>query len=255
MAPRNTAQKYDATHQATVLPAVRIRGIAKDVDHLMDLLRKRTGFVARTMAWEQVAMGVAEIRELARCAATLASELKRDINTTVPPVDVGTVIKHAQTLLRTVAGADVALEYRLSADQAYVNVSAAALEQIMLNLVTNAQTAGADTVCVSTEVESFIEAGASESGANRLVTLRVEDNGKGISHEALLRAGSQRAAGETPDWFRTGLGAVDSIVQTAGGSMEFSPKNTSGLSARVKIPMTTQRICTHESANDAARST
>ncbi|MEL7047269.1 MAG: hypothetical protein AAGL66_19980, partial [Pseudomonadota bacterium] len=125
----------------------RAQSVSQDVQYLMWLLRHRARHISRTMSWEYVAMGIAEINEVARCAAELVRELDRKPISRNVGLLLGQSIKYMQTLLRTVASPQVSLRYDFqSTREAPVRISEAALQQIMINLVSNARNAGAGVV-------------------------------------------------------------------------------------------------------------
>ena len=182
-------------------------------------------------------MGVAEINAVACCASALARELEPAPGRRVGALDVVCAIKHMQTLLRTVSSPSTQLTYRIAPAAALVRLSVAALERVMINLVSNARNAGASEVEIRVSTELDRTAGWATKGPAGAVIVSVQDNGSGLDESRLAEASCRNEAGSEVTWFGIGLRSVSAIVLGAGGELEFSTPRNEGLLTRVSLPL------------------
>ena len=217
--------------------AKRVYGASHDVQHLMRLLRQRAKHLSRTMSWECVAIGVAEITELARCTEDLVREVELSSAPDKVVTRVGQSIKHTQTLLRTVAGPEVSLNYQLPVDEARVEISVPALDQVLINLVANARNAGARNINISVARDSVPAGEGSPVSCCGCVTIAVEDDGCSISDAMLERAVALNNSDFEPPWFGAGLTTVKNIARSAGGGLNLLKVGSSGLRVEVQLPL------------------
>ncbi|MEO1079425.1 MAG: ATP-binding protein [Pseudomonadota bacterium] len=215
----------------------RAQSVSQDVQYLMWLLRHRARHISRTMSWEYVAMGIAEINEVARCAAELVRELdSKPISRNVGLL-LGQSIKYMQTLLRTVASPQVSLRYDFqSAREAPVRISEAALQQIMINLVSNARNAGAGVVTIAVSYESSGTGQTQADTPSGRARVTVTDDGCGLREELADQALGLAVFDEEPDWFGTGLATVRSIARANDGELGMRNQPGAGLLAEVCLP-------------------
>lgn len=214
----------------------RAQAIAKDVQLLLDLLRQRARKISQTMAWEYVAMGVAEVNELSRCASDLAGQLLPPTKAVVP-IAIGHSLKQMQTLLRTVAGSDLALSYEFPACDARVALSVTALEQMLINVVANARSAGATRVSVRVHIDAVSAEFSPQQSRLGFVTIEIGDNGAGLASTTLESSGTRFRPEDDPGWFGLGLNTVSDIARSAGGTIAVSSEAGQGFTVQIALPL------------------
>jgi PAS domain S-box-containing protein len=103
------------------------------------------------------------------------------------PLDINTVIRHAQALLPPVLGENVELELRLAPSPGVVNADARQIEQIVMNLVLNARDAMPQGGRVTIETGAVDVAAGAEAPSGRFTMLSVTDTGHGMEAAVLQR--------------------------------------------------------------------
>ncbi|HEY7158754.1 MAG TPA: ATP-binding protein [Gemmataceae bacterium] len=144
------------------------------------------------------------------------------------PVDVNTVVQEALTLLRAQAESQkVTLNTELAADLPAVSGSVQALQQVVLNLATNALQAmpsGGTLLCRTRRLESPPR-----------VELWVADTGPGIAAEELPHL-FEPFHTTRPEGTGLGLALCREIVQQHGGRIELDRQDGWGAVFRVTLP-------------------
>jgi signal transduction histidine kinase/ActR/RegA family two-component response regulator len=157
------------------------------------------------------------------------------------PVDLVDVIHAVEKLLRRVIGEDV--ELSLSLPQRLTTVAdAGQIEQVLLNLCTNARDAmpSGGRLCISGELVDVPAAETERLGlsrAGRHVALRVADTGEGMPPEVVARAFdpffTTKPAGKGTG---LGLAIVDGIVRQHGGGVAVESAPGQGTTVTVLLP-------------------
>ena len=151
------------------------------------------------------------------------------------PVSLGPLVAEALTIVSSrLAGREVALQSLVPPDLPPVPADAAALRQVLLNLLTNAidATEPPGTITVSAVV-------LPQNGRpGRTLELTVSDTGHGMAPEELRRAVEPFYTTKAPGR-GTGLGLaiVDHIVRAHGGQLEVESARGQGTRVRVRLPM------------------
>ncbi|HEY7426226.1 MAG TPA: ATP-binding protein [Gemmataceae bacterium] len=146
------------------------------------------------------------------------------------PVDVNAVVQETLTLLRAQADSQgVALQTELAADLPLVSSSVQALQQVVLNLTTNALQAmpnGGTLLCRTRRLESPPR-----------VELWIADTGPGIAVEELPHL-FEPFHTTRPEGTGLGLALCREIVQQHGGRIELDRQEGWGAVFRVTLPLT-----------------
>jgi two-component system cell cycle sensor histidine kinase/response regulator CckA len=134
-------------------------------------------------------------------------------------VDLSRVLRNTMPMIERLAGGRIKVELNLDPQPMFVQLDATSVEQIILNLVTNARDAmeGAGSLAIAARAVSPLEGADSEF---RRVSLTVKDDGCGMSPETLTKIfdpffttkNSQHGTG-------LGLGTTKSLVERAGGTV------------------------------------
>jgi CheY-like chemotaxis protein len=164
-------------------------------------------------------------------------------------VDLGTLVREAEGMLRRVIGEDVELELHLAEDPGSVKVDPGQLEQVLLHLAVNARHAmprgGVLTIATSTTDRDPL---ALDGVPEPAVSLAVTDTGPGMDAETrkLIFEPSFTISpkGEGP---LLGLATVANIVRQSGGRLEVDSEPGHGTTYRIDLP------CVDETPEPLAR--
>lgn len=132
-----------------------------------------------------------EIRRSAERAAALTRQLlafsRRQIMQ-MQPVDLNAVLRGMERVVRQLAGPGIQTELNLSEDRLELEADTGQLEQVVINLVSNAREAmqGEGRLMVSTGVMGWREVGPADvvsARAEEYVYVRIQDTGRGMTEE------------------------------------------------------------------------
>jgi len=165
-------------------------GVAHDFNNLLTVITGYTQFVLDDNALSshlREQLGV--VVETANRAAALTSQLlafgrRQTIHRRV--LDLNQVIATTTNVLRRLIGEHIELQTRLTAEACPVDADAGQIEQIIMNLVTNARDAlgGGGTITIETGLVD-LSPGEERSGG-RYVLLAITDTGTGIDEETRI---------------------------------------------------------------------
>ena len=158
------------------------------------------------------------------------------------PLLLGEVVRQTQEMLRPLVGEDVELQLRLAEDLGQVEADRMQMEQVVLNLVTNARDAmpRGGTLTIETAnltVEEAILVGATAVPPGAWVTLSVTDTGAGMGQELQERVFEPFFTTKIPGR-GTGLGlsSVYGIVAQSGGLVSLESELGCGTSFCIYLP-------------------
>lgn len=114
-------------------------------------------------------------------------------------------------------------------EECSIPLSRADLEQVVLNLVTNARDAGADTI------------GIVVRNHDGRVELAVRDNGRGIDPKVAGRIGTAFVSSRDEKGHGLGVWAVKRILEDVGGALKYTAREGGGTIATADIPVVTDR--------------
>lgn len=209
--------------------------VAHDFNNLLSVIINFT-----TFAMEELEDGTQPADDLARAlgAAERAVLLSRRLllfsrrdDRSVERVDVGELVTELGHMLRPLMGELIHLSIEVQSS-VVAAVDSGELEQVITNLAVNARDAMPD----GGELVLTVAATEAADGAPT-VTLRVVDNGAGMSPEVISRA--------TEPFFTTkpkgsgtgfGLSTVRDLVELAGGSLELFSSPGRGTEAVITLP-------------------
>ena len=217
-------------------------GVAHDFNNMLTAILGNVDFAAEADSFEAVLPLLAEIRLMAQRSAALTAQLlafaRRQM---IAPkvIDPNALIRRVESLVRRLLGEQIRVTLCLGA-QGHVRVDESQLEQVLMNLVTNARDAMATGGTL--QIESSDELVGREDGARhpdlppgRYVAVSVTDTGLGIPAENLPHIFepfyTTRAGG-------TGLGLATcyGIVKQSGGHIVVSSQLGKGTTFRVLLP-------------------
>ncbi len=234
------AQKMEAVGQLT-------SGIAHDFNNILcamigfaTLLRSRACLddTARVYA-DQILGGADRAANLIRSLLTFSRKQICDLR----PVDLNELIGRVEKLLYWVIGEDIELRTTLAPDQLKLNADPGQIEQILMNLATNAADAMPQGGVLSIEtalVNRDPQGRAADDWQERSIMISVSDTGSGMDEKT--REKIFEPFFTTKDLGRgTGLGLsmVYGVIKQHGGSIHCTSRPGEGTNFRIYLPVLT----------------
>ena len=231
------AEKMDAVGQLA-------GGVAHDFNNLLVVISGYTDMLLGRIADEESLAQLREISDAARRAGVLTSQLLafgRRAPNLVELVDLNSLIRGIEGMLRGLIDGDIQLRARLTEGVGPVRADPGQLEQVLVNLVINARDSmpvGGE-ISIRTEDAHIDGAQAAELGLTpgRYVVLSVTDNGSGMTSETKARifepffTTKERGRG-------TGLGlaTVYGVVEQAEGTITVDTEVGRGTAISIHLP-------------------
>jgi PAS domain S-box-containing protein len=229
-------------------------GIAHDFNNLLTVIRGSARLALADLPRGATARPrVERIAAAAEHAASLTEEMLAYAGkspTALVPLDLCTLVRDMEDLLRASVGAHCALELQLDAAAPPIDADASGIRRVLLNLVINASEAlggkaGRVTVDVSpcdvTRDELDRAFGHAELAPGRSVALEVRDDGCGMDPETARRIFqpffSTKFSGRG-----LGMAAVLGIVHTHRGAIRVVTEPGRGTAVRVVFAPSARRI-------------
>ena len=160
------------------------------------------------------------------------------------PVNLNDIVKNVETFLKRIIGDDIQLNTVLKDDNIQIYADSGNIEQVLLNLATNARDAmpGGGTLTIASDVtvldERFAQAhGYGSPGPYAL--LSVSDNGVGMDEETRQKIYEPFfTTKETGKGTGLGLSIVYGIIKQHNGSISVYSEPGHGTTFRIMIPRT-----------------
>jgi signal transduction histidine kinase len=224
-------------------------GIAHDFNNLLTVIRGYVDFLlAENPQPPDTREALQEIDQATERAAKLTSQIlmfSRKKRMQPQVLELNDVIAGLGKLLRRVLGENIELQFQASATQLMVHVDPIMIEQVLLNLVTNARDAmpRGGTLTIDVGGVEIGEAQARNNPKSRpgcFACVRVSDTGNGIAPAALPHLFDPFFTTKEPGK-GTGLGlaTVHGIVEQHHGWVEFENKPGHGARFSFFIPVST----------------
>ena len=223
-------------------------GIAHDFNNLLVVILGYSDLLETTLEGEPCQLEhVRHIREAGERATRLVRQLlafsrKQDFQFDV--IDLNKVLASVDSLLRRLIGEDIRLVARPATGPVRIKADQGQLEQILLNLATNARDAmpeGGDltlelrTVHLSREMIGR----APELSPGPYALLSVSDTGEGMDEETVQQAFDPFfTTKDTGKGTGLGLATVHGIVRRCEGSVTLSSSPGNGTSVKIYFPIT-----------------
>jgi PAS domain S-box-containing protein len=219
-------------------------GVAHDFNNLLTAIVGFASALRETIPPDQ-AEDVDGILEAARRAGHLTQSLLAYGRKQVlqrRPLDLADVLRAVEKLLRRVIGEDVELTLSLPGSGLGTVADAGQIEQVLLNLCTNARDAmpaggrlGIAADVVGVDADAARRAGLAHGGPH--VRIRVSDSGEGMPPEVAARAFdpffTTKPAGKGTG---LGLAIVDGIVRQHGGAVALESAPRRGTTVTILLP-------------------
>lgn len=220
-------------------------GVAHDFNNLLAVMGGCADLIAEEPgASDSIVELAAEISQAQRHASLLTRQLLAFAQRQVVnprPLSLGDHVASRRGLLEGIVGDGVSLDLRIASGDTTVMADAHELEQILINLTTNARDAmdGTGTLSISVReevVEHELHGAAGVASPGRYAVLEVVDEGCGIAEEHMTRIFepffSTRSEGSGSG---LGLSAVLGIVRMAGGQVQVVSRPGAGTEMRVYL--------------------
>ncbi len=224
-------------------------GIAHDLNNLLSPIVGFTGFVIRRLPpdsrhrepLEQVAQAAERAQELT--SRLLAFGRRQTLNT--QPLSLNELVRGFLPMLRGLLRKNVRVELRLGDGVRTVRADPGSLQQVLMNLVVNAQDAmpQGGRITIETANERPPRGASTDSPPiTPDVLLRVTDTGEGMDEETQARVfepffTTKKAGAGTG----LGLATVYGIVRQHGGQIELRSAPDQGTTFRVYLPHVAER--------------
>jgi two-component system cell cycle sensor histidine kinase/response regulator CckA len=213
-------------------------GVAHDFNNLLTVILGFTDHVARSLpADHPVAGDLAYVQEAARTGAELTGKLlsfaRRQIRLPAP-FDLSATLRSFGGLVRRMVGEDIVVEIVGPAEPLPVEGDEGELQQLLLNLATNARQAmpsGGHLVFSARRLPT-----SSRDGSGRC-ELVVRDTGVGMDEKTRLRI-FEPFFTTRPGGTGLGMSVVFGVVQDHRGTIEVDSAPERGTTVRIELPLT-----------------
>ncbi len=219
-------------------------GIAHDFNNLLTAILGNASLVRDELPPDDPNRPmVGQIELAANRAAELCHNLLAyagRVRVNLTELNLNAVVKESRDLIKPAIHKKITLDLDLTDDPASVNGSASQLQQVIVNLILNAQDAIGDRagrIVLRTRLRSVAE--ASSASGTGLVCLEVEDTGCGIA-ESLRDKVFEPFFSTKSTGHGLGLAAANGIVRAHGGSIEVEAAPGGGSVFRVSLPVSTK---------------
>ena len=237
-------------------------GIAHDFNNLLTVVLANATLLLRD---RRVDASAANAVEEMKTAATRGADLVRQLlafgrqQRMAPQVlDLNAVVASLGPLLARLIGVQVRLTVELASGKAYVKADRSQLEQVIVNLVTNARDAMPDggRLAIETIVQGSDAAAANtpaSTSAPAWVVLAVTDSGLGMDRETRQRV-FEPFFTTKPFGKGTGLGlaTVHGVVEQSGGHVVVESEPGAGSSFKIFLPLSIEAIPVDEPTSPGA---
>lgn len=235
------AQKMEEIGQLT-------GGIAHDFQNLLSVILLNTELMRESVE-EGQGVTVAEVREIEEAAQQAANMTRkllgfgRRADLSLVPTDLGPVVRGMSSMLRRVIPENIDVRIRVPEGLGRVKADPGAVEQILLNLATNARDAMPGGGALSVELRA-VSLGPEEvksipgSAEGTFLALRVADTGVGMD-EAVCNRVFEPFFTTKPVGEGTGLGLamVFGLAQQHGGFLHIESEPGVGTSVSLFLPL------------------
>lgn len=241
------AESQERLHHVQKLDALGrlIGGVAHDFNNWLTVILGHTELLQDKASGDaRLEAGLGEIKQAGLQAATLTQQLlafSRRQELQPKLVNLNDEIASMEPMLRRIIGEDIALRVTYADDPHTVEVDPAQLQQVVMNLISNAREAmpGGGELLVRTDNIIVGSGGIVVNGVpeGRYLRLTVADNGTGMDAETQERIfepffttkGEGRGTG-------LGLSTAHGVVTGSGGHIDFDSVEGSGTRFHIYLP-------------------
>ncbi len=214
---------------------VRASGVAHDVNNILASITASAELSRVNPTGFPPSVTAVRIKELVAVASRMNQQLLPSARSEGSD-DVMAQISSMHSLLATLVGSALSVQLDSSNEHVGVRLSAAQLDQIIINLVSNARDAGARHVRISARVQPSTDRGRRSLGFDRTLILSVEDNGAGMSLISQKLATRMFYTRGKPAGMGLGLSTVRRCVRRIGGKIKLSSAVGIGTTVTIAVP-------------------
>jgi two-component system cell cycle sensor histidine kinase/response regulator CckA len=208
-------------------------GIAHDFNNLLTVINGYTDWMLRKMEPDNPFRAeLAEVRGAGQRCAELTQQLlafSRKQIVHAGPLDLNSLIRESQGVLRRMLGDEISVATRLAADLGTVEADSSQMRQVLLNLAINGREAmpSGGTLTITT----------ANSATSREILLEIRDTGQGMDETTrrhlfepffTTKKGSRNAG--------LGLAIVFGTISHGGGRIEVDSQPGAGTAFRIYLP-------------------
>ncbi len=209
-------------------------GIAHDFNNILTVVVCNTEALLHDPALSGAARGnLEQTRSAAITAAKMTGQmlnLARSPTRVLRSVDIAAETNALAPLLRSLVGPRISIEVEVAAEPLRVRLRRGHLEQILVNLVTNARDAIADRGTIAIRVRRSVEGGITR------IVLEAEDSGGGMSDAVRERVGDLFFTTKPDRGSGIGMASVRTILAETDGRIGFARASGPGTTVRVTWP-------------------
>ncbi len=220
-------------------------GIAHDFNNLLTVIEGHTSLLLNDLSDNRHRCIIEKIQKASSSASSLIRQLlvfSRNHDTQVKTIDLNHTLDSMHNMISRVMKSNIELVLRTSDEATPIQIDPTQLEQILLNLIVNAQDAmeHGGTLTIETSIETIKEGSTFSNRpttSRSYVLLKVSDTGIGMSLETQERIFEPFFTTKEPDR-GTGLGlsTVYGIVNQAAGTISVKSKPGEGTMFRLYFP-------------------
>jgi two-component system cell cycle sensor histidine kinase/response regulator CckA len=213
-------------------------GVAHDFNNLLTVI---LGYGELLRMRQRGGVELEEINNAARRASQLTRQLlafsRRQV-LQVETLDLNSLIRGLNRMLRRIIGEDIELRTELAEDPMWVVADVGQMEQVLLNLVVNARDAmpSGGTLRIATRIVAHASATA-EAPAQPSVELDVADSGVGMPEDIRSRIFEPFFTTKGDAGTGLGLATVYGIVMQTGGDIACTSAPGAGTTFHVWLPL------------------
>jgi PAS domain S-box-containing protein len=262
IAEKDRSRLHQKLHQAQRMQALGTLagGIAHDFNNILAAIGGNAQLLLEDIPeGSPTRRRVQEIERATRRAVDLVRQIltfSRSSSPSYRVFDPRTVTEEALTLLRSTLPPNIDIRTRFEADVPGIRADATQFHQVLINLVTNAAHATANSQApIEVKLDAIMQdqlggEGRSRLAPGRYMRLRVIDRGSGMDASTLKRVFepffTTRALGEGTG---LGLSVVHGIVESHRGFIEIDSARGRGTEVRVYFPAVEQKEETASAAS------
>ncbi|MBA3948361.1 MAG: PAS domain S-box protein [Acidobacteria bacterium] len=221
-------------------------GVAHDFNNMLSVVGGYADLLEEQMPKDSPwAADLGEIKRAADRAAHLTRQLlafgRRQM---LQPrtIDLNDVVRRNETFLGRVLGDGITLRLILCSEPLWVEADTVQIEQVLLNLATNARDAidGAGVLQIATKPRMLARGWAQERGlaSGRVAEIAVRDTGRGMGADTLQRIFEPFfTTKEVGEGTGLGLATVYGIVKQSGGHIDAASTPGQGTLFRILLPL------------------
>ena len=220
-------------------------GVAHDFNNLMSVILSYVGFVTDSLPEvDQRRDDLAEIQKAAERAAALTRQLlalgRKQVLEPVP-LNMNQVALSMESMLRRIIGEDITLEHSLDPELGLAMADPGQIEQVVMNLVSNARDAMPDggSLTIETQNIEFDDGQVAGLSAGSYVMLSVSDSGTGMDEATKARMFEPFfTTKEVGKGTGLGLPTAYGIAKQSGGNLSIYSELGVGTIVRIYLPRT-----------------